>query len=666
MGAVGNYINSLKQFNRLFRVVIALEGLERGSYYGMMAMAYVHFTFNLQVRASFAGGLMSLLMFFLYFVPIISSAVAERVGYKKVLAFAFVLYLIGNLFLAMPNLLFTLSPVGNSWYLLLPIISIGIAGGSFKPMVSATIAHTTEKSQRNFAYSIYYWIINAGAFAFPLLIGLVFIRVSQIYIPVIFIFSAILLLINLLITLKFYYEPVPINKDKEIIPYLKDLVLHMVKDWRFTLLLFIYSGFWVLFGQNHSFLPLYMYNFAIMPEWFNAALLAAINPLIIITFGPILAKFVEKHDSLHMMILGFTIFIFGFCLVGLIPIGLTLIIGIIFFSIGEFMTHPNFIAYVSKIAPEDKVAIYMGMIFLPTGFGLVIGNFVGGILYENIAQASEVGMPGRPSLYWAINICVPLLSLIGLLLYNKYVAHGLGKYDDDDLKDIDKPVEVEEVKVPASKAFGDKIANSKITPIAFALCIPLILFLGFSAGTVEFARADFDGHGGSAHGTADFSLEDYIEVQGPSDTFGGDLNEGDLGEHIMTLSVPEGEYLSAIYVKLTWEDEEDQQVGLFRTYANQPDSFILEVTHTGGPDGEGYEFSESEGPTANQRNNPGIISIIHSFDHEGRDSQVGTGDYKFSVTMNSAGDYQGMVLGSEDDGNNYSLEVTTTVYQKAE
>jgi len=51
------------------------------------------------------------------------------------------------------------------------VLVLGIGAGSFKPMVSATIAHVTPHSDRNYGYSIYYWMINLGAFLFPLFIG---------------------------------------------------------------------------------------------------------------------------------------------------------------------------------------------------------------------------------------------------------------------------------------------------------------------------------------------------------------------------------------------------------------------------------------------------------------------------------------------------------------
>jgi MFS family permease len=609
-------------------------------------------------------------MLLLYFVPIISAVVGERIGYKKVLLFAFVVYFIGNLLLALPGLLFALSPFRTFIYLYLPVLSIGIAGGAFKPIVSATIAKTTIKDQRNFAYSIYYWMINLGAFLVPLTIGIVFIGVSQVYIPVIFIGSAIILLIALLVTWLFYTEPAPPDSEKSLFTYLTGLSRHMITDWRFTLLLIIYAGFWFLFGQNHSYLPLYMYDFAIMPSWFNAALLAAVNPLVIISTGPFLAKFVEKHDSLHVMILGMTIFIVGFCILGLFPLGVTLILGIIIFSLGEFLTHPNFIAYVSKIAPEDKVAIYMGMIFLPMAVGLPLGNFVGGIMYKNIAEADYLGGPGRPSLYWALNISIVVFVLIMFLLYNRFVAPGLGKREEEPKAEgvetprEEVPEEVEPVKVPASKVYGDRIVNSSITPMVFALMIPVIIFIGYSYGTVEWNRQTFTEDGDEE--IIKFNLDDYITLDPISDMAGGGyLEEQTATEHNYRLGVDSEQLVKTLTITITWEDEPDKDPGVIgaRTKENQPDTFSLGIQYSGDPDNPSETaFSQTEGPSSNARGSVGIVTFYMEFEHTSADSRNGTGDWVITVTCNDAGDYTGRFMDEADDGNNYDLEVTLRVY----
>jgi MFS family permease len=91
--------------------------------------------------------------------------------------------------------------------------------------------------------------------------------------------------------------------------------------------------------------------------------------------------------------------------------------GIMIFSIGEMTAHPKFISYVGLIAPPDKKALYLGYSFL---YG-VIGSGIGGVLgaYTYVKFVTEMG---RPGLLWFMFSMIGVATIIGLLLFNKYLA----------------------------------------------------------------------------------------------------------------------------------------------------------------------------------------------------------------------------------------------------
>ena len=92
-------------------------------------------------------------------------------------------------------------------------------------------------------------------------------------------------------------------------------------------------------------------------------------------------------------------------------------IGIIIFSIGEMTAHPKFISYVGLIAPEDKKALYLGYSFL---YG-VLGSFIGSLLGANL-YVYFVDKLNQPSTLWIIFSLIGVVTIIGLLLYNKFVS----------------------------------------------------------------------------------------------------------------------------------------------------------------------------------------------------------------------------------------------------
>jgi len=148
-----------KKFPGQFWLVVLFEFFERGSYYGMMSFLSVYFTDSLHIPKENVGIIKGVIQPLLYFLPIISGAVADRFGYRKILMIAFAL-LGGGYFLT--SQMTTYSAV------FLALVVMGFGAGMFKPVISGTIARVTDESNSTQAFGIFYWSINLGAFLFPL------------------------------------------------------------------------------------------------------------------------------------------------------------------------------------------------------------------------------------------------------------------------------------------------------------------------------------------------------------------------------------------------------------------------------------------------------------------------------------------------------------------
>ena len=84
----------IRSFSRNFWTVILMELFERGSYYGVMSVLSVYLVLGIdQGGLGFSkesvGVIKSTITPLLYILPILSGAIADRYGYKKVLTFAF-------------------------------------------------------------------------------------------------------------------------------------------------------------------------------------------------------------------------------------------------------------------------------------------------------------------------------------------------------------------------------------------------------------------------------------------------------------------------------------------------------------------------------------------------------------------------------------------------
>jgi len=149
------------KFPPLYWLVVVFEFFERGSYYGMMSVLSVYLVDVLGFAKQDVGLIKGTIQPLLYFLPILSGALADRFGYRRMLMFAFAL-LGGGYFLT--------SQATGYAAVFLSLVVLGIGAGTFKPIISGTIARCTDKSNSTLGFGIFYWSINLGAFLFPLVL----------------------------------------------------------------------------------------------------------------------------------------------------------------------------------------------------------------------------------------------------------------------------------------------------------------------------------------------------------------------------------------------------------------------------------------------------------------------------------------------------------------
>ena len=157
---------SRHSFPRSFWTVVTMEFFERGSYYGMMSVLSVYLVLSrneggLGFSKESVGAIKSTIVPMLYFLPIISGAIGDRFGYRKVLFFAFASMSLGYFFTGLST---TYATVFSS------LLLVALGAGFFKPMISGTIAKVTDESNSTLGFGIFYWSINLGAFLFPLIL----------------------------------------------------------------------------------------------------------------------------------------------------------------------------------------------------------------------------------------------------------------------------------------------------------------------------------------------------------------------------------------------------------------------------------------------------------------------------------------------------------------
>jgi len=414
-----------KAFPGTFWLVIMMEFFERGSYYGMMSILSVYFTDQLNFTKESVGVIKSVIQPLLYILPILAGAIGDRFGYRRTLIFAFSFLGLGY-FLTAQSTEYTL--------VFASLVVMAIGAGSFKPMISGTIARVTNESNSTLGFGVFYWSVNLGAFLFPLiLVPYLKNNFGWEYV----IYAAAVGTASMLIPTLFFYKEPPKQESKKNIPQvLKEMVM-VVTDVKFISLIVIYSGFWILYFQMFDSVLWYVKDyvdatalnnsvngffswFGINLNWaFDVEHVTVINAGTIILLQMIVSNIVKKTAALPTMITGISMGTVGMAILAISTDIWVFMLGTVIFSIGEMTAHPKFLSYVGLIAPPNKKATYLGYAFL---YG-VIGSSIGGILGANL-YVHFVDNLKDPQTLWIIFSLIGVATVIGLLIYSRIVKTG--------------------------------------------------------------------------------------------------------------------------------------------------------------------------------------------------------------------------------------------------
>ncbi|RKZ05783.1 MFS transporter, partial [bacterium] len=251
----------------------------------------------------------------------------------------------------------------------------------------------------------------------------------------VFVASSAWALLMLLLNLIAYKEPEHPKSTRSIRETLSEAIT-VIKDSKFIVMVLIYSGFWIMYFQMYNTVLWYMVSphvdmtpvdkaltsvahlFGSSRELkFDVAFVTSLNAGTIIALQVFVSNLVNKMRALPTMIGGMLIGTSGFILLAISSNAWVFIFGVIVLSIGEMTTHPKYYSYVGEIAPKDKVAVYMGYSFLYGIIGSLVGNNLGAFLYERIAKGL-----GKPRILWVIFSSIGIMTVIGLALYDRFLA----------------------------------------------------------------------------------------------------------------------------------------------------------------------------------------------------------------------------------------------------
>ena len=393
-----------KGFTRAFWVSNTVELFERMAYYAVFIVLTIYLSSILgfsDFEASIISGLFS---GGLYLLPILTGAYADKIGFRKSMITAFTLLTIAYLGLgALPTFLessglvtygsttqFNGLPQSSERWIIVPVLVTLMIGGSFiKSIISASVAKETTEATRARGYSIFYMMVNIGAFTGKTVIDPLRDQIGdQAYIYINY-FAGAMTFIALLAVILLYKSAETAGEGKSMGDIGRGF-LRIITNWRLLILILIVTGFWMVQQQLYATMPKYVIRMAgetAKPGW-----IANVNPFIVVCCVSFVTRLMARKSAITSMNIGMFLIpisallmacgnLLGNDLLGSMSnITLMMILGIVVQALAECFISPRYLEYFSLQAPKGEEGMYLGFSHLHSFLSSIFGFGLAGIL----------------------------------------------------------------------------------------------------------------------------------------------------------------------------------------------------------------------------------------------------------------------------------------------
>jgi dipeptide/tripeptide permease len=437
-----------------------VELLERLAYYAVFIVITLYLSNIWGFSDIEAGAISGVFSATLYLLPLFSGAYADKIGFRKAIIVAFLLLTIGYLGLGvLPTLLESAELVSygktttftglNESYLrwsIVPVMAFIVLGGSFiKSVISGTVARETTSENRARGYSIFYMMVNIGAFTGKTVVdplrrslgdqGLVYLNY----------FSASMTLMALIAVVMFYKSAgKPAGEGKSFGQIGRDMI-KVLSNGRLLALILIVSGFWMIQSQMYATMPKYVIRLigdGATPGWY-----ANVNPLVVFVLVNFITSFMKKRTALTSMIIGMLIIPFSALvmsfgnqlsadtILGMHPVAFMMIIGIAMQAVAECFISPRFLEYFSLQAPKGQEGLYLGFSHLHSFFSYLFAFGLSGFLLDRYcpdprgfsSPEAFAAATQHAHYIWYVFVGIGLISAFALLIYGRLTVKELKK-----------------------------------------------------------------------------------------------------------------------------------------------------------------------------------------------------------------------------------------------
>ncbi len=444
--------NTKIKWSRAFWVANTVELFERAAYYGVFIVITLYLSrilgFN-DIQAATIAGVFSAC---LYLLPTFAGALADKIGFRNSMLLAFSLLTLGYAGLGIfPTLLqsaglveytmttkFTGLLESNIRYGIIPIMTLIVIGGSFiKSVISGTVAKETTPENRAKGFSIFYSMVNIGAFSGKTIVKPLREAMGNEGLITLNYFSASMTFLAL-IAIFFFYKSAQTSGEGKTFRQIWTALIKVCTNGRLITLILIITGFWMVQHQLYATMPKYVLRLAgegASPSWY-----ANVNPLVVVLTVNLVTQMMSKRTALTSMTVGMFIMpVSALCMaygnvldpsqniLGMHPVAFMMVVGIVFQGLAETFISPRFLEYFSLQAPKGEEGLYLGFSHLHSFLSSIFGFGLSGYLLNKycpepaLFATREEWMAASANAHyiWYYFGAIALISAFALILYGQ-------------------------------------------------------------------------------------------------------------------------------------------------------------------------------------------------------------------------------------------------------
>ena len=455
-------------FPKIFWIANGVELLERAAYYGVFIVITLYLSRILgftDIEAAWLAGSFSAGLFFL---PTFTGALADKMGFRGALLLAFGLLTIGYSGLAIfPALLESQGLVeygrevvyhglksADIRWVIVPILVVIMIGGSFiKAVITATVAKSTTTANRARGFSIFYMMVNIGAFSGKTVVKPLRESMGDLGLINLNYFAASMTLVAF-ISILFFFKNAESNTEGKSLAEVVNALGKVLTNGRLITLILIITGFWMVQHQLYATMPKYVLRMAgegASPSWY-----ANVNPFVVFLSVGFVTSLMSKRSALFSMTIGMFIMPLSALLMAsgnmlhenidlgfmqLHPIAAMMILGIVFQGLSESFISPRFLEYFSLQAPKGEEGLYLGFSHLHSFISSLLGFGLSGYLLQAYCpdprtfETHEAWASAASNAHyiWYIFAGIATVSAISLIIYGVVIKKlDADKFDETD------------------------------------------------------------------------------------------------------------------------------------------------------------------------------------------------------------------------------------------